>query len=242
MISVCMATYNGAKFIKQQIDSILYQLGMEDELIISDDGSTDKTLNIIASYNDSRIKVFHHKRNPNFAKIKYSRSFYYATANFENALIHAKGDYIFLADQDDIWLEKKVATCVEALKEYDFIIHSKTQKNNENLLSSNVVTPRNWFFHLMHMTWYGCCMAFRKKLLKMVLPFPKKLIGHDYWISVIALRFCSVKVINTPLIAYRLHENSVSQGTKNPLAFKIFFRIKLLFSVIKRFIQLQLST
>ena len=63
MISVCMATYNGERFIKEQIDSILPQLSEDDELIISDDGSTDRTLEIIASYKDKRIKVFHHHKN-----------------------------------------------------------------------------------------------------------------------------------------------------------------------------------
>ena len=61
MVSVCMATYNGERFIKEQIDSILCQLAAEDELIISDDGSTDKTLEVIESYGDNRIKVLHHK-------------------------------------------------------------------------------------------------------------------------------------------------------------------------------------
>lgn len=83
MTSVCMASYNGEKFIKQQIDSILYQLSDTDELIISDDGSSDKTIEIINSYNDSRIKLLNHEKNPSFSKIKYSRSFYYASANFE---------------------------------------------------------------------------------------------------------------------------------------------------------------
>ena len=65
MISVCMATCNGERFIKEQIDSILPQLSQDDELIISDDGSTDKTLEIIASYKDVRIKVFHHNKTGN---------------------------------------------------------------------------------------------------------------------------------------------------------------------------------
>ena len=95
MISVCMATYNGAQFIKEQIDSILCQLSTEDELIISDDGSTDETLSIINSYKDNRIKVFQHKAAEGSAFIK-------ATRNFENAMSHAVGDYIFLSDQDDM--------------------------------------------------------------------------------------------------------------------------------------------
>ena len=71
MISVCMATYNGERFIKEQIDSILPQLSQDDELIISDDGSTDRTLEIIASYKDERIKVFHHL-NPTNTSDEYA--------------------------------------------------------------------------------------------------------------------------------------------------------------------------
>lgn len=95
MISVCMATYNGEEYIKEQLESILCQLGEMDEIIISDDGSTDNTLNIIESYNDSRIKI-----HINTGK----HGFVY---NFENALQKAKGEYIFLSDQDDIWLPEK---------------------------------------------------------------------------------------------------------------------------------------
>ena len=86
MISVCMASYNGAIFIKQQAVSILNQLGLEDELIISDDGSKDNTLEILASLNDSRIKIYHHSAPHG------------VVSNFENAIKHASGDYIFLSD------------------------------------------------------------------------------------------------------------------------------------------------
>ena len=96
MISVCMAIYNGEKYIKEQIDSILMQLSNEDELVISDDSSNDRTLDIIAEYNDRRIKVLHHIP-------AIGNSFVKAKANFENALSVAKGDYIFLSDQDDVW-------------------------------------------------------------------------------------------------------------------------------------------
>ena len=96
MISVCMACYNGEKFIQEQVDSIICQLGLDDELIISDDGSNDRTLDILFSYEDSRIKILHNRACHGFV------------GNFENALSHAKGDYIFLSDQDDIWKKEKV--------------------------------------------------------------------------------------------------------------------------------------
>ena len=85
MISVCMATFNGEKYIEEQINSILLQLGKEDEIIISDDGSTDNTLDIIRELNDERIKLYQNNKQHGYAH------------NFENALIHASGDYIFFS-------------------------------------------------------------------------------------------------------------------------------------------------
>ena len=122
MISVCMATYNGECFLKEQIDSILPQLSQEDELIISDDGSTDRTLEIIASYKDERIKVFNHEKTGN--KYYPTLKVCYSTSNFENALNQAKGDYIFLSDQDDVWEKNKINESLELLKKYDYVIHN----------------------------------------------------------------------------------------------------------------------
>lgn len=97
MISVCVATYNGEKYLQEQLDSILIQLAPDDELIISDDFSTDKTRSILDSYRaDPRIKLL---EGPQKGIIK----------NFEHAINQASGDLIFLADQDDVWLPDKVA-------------------------------------------------------------------------------------------------------------------------------------
>lgn len=94
MISVCLASYNGEKYIKEQIESILQQLSVNDELIVSDDGSTDHTLSIIAEIGDPRIKIYFHKSEVNDLGC-YSRSHYLVTRNFECALSVALGDYIF---------------------------------------------------------------------------------------------------------------------------------------------------
>ena len=102
MISVCLATYNGELFLKEQLTSILKQLGDSDEVVVSDDGSTDLTLTILQEFNDPRIKVFHHDKR----KQKYS--FDYATHNFENAINNSSGDVIFFSDQDDIWMPDKI--------------------------------------------------------------------------------------------------------------------------------------
>lgn len=112
MISVCIATYQGEKYIREQLASILCQLDDADEIIVSDDGSTDRTLDIIRQMADHRIKIVEgpHRHSP--------------TLNFERALQEARGDYIFLADQDDVWKPDKVQVCMKWLQEYDLsLIH-----------------------------------------------------------------------------------------------------------------------
>ncbi|WP_368160253.1 glycosyltransferase, partial [Bacteroides cellulosilyticus] len=85
MISVCIATHNGEKYIKKQLESILSQLSFSDEIVISDDGSTDQTIKLIQSFEDKRIKVLTYKQHFDYSKF-YLSSYYYATANFYNAL------------------------------------------------------------------------------------------------------------------------------------------------------------
>ena len=110
MISVCIATYNGERFIERQIISILNQLGSEDEIVIANDGSTDNTLAILKRLNDSRLRVVEgaHRHSPIW--------------NFERALEQAKGEYIFLADQDDVWMPEKVAVTMNYLQKYDCVV------------------------------------------------------------------------------------------------------------------------
>src|SRR5674476_13034 len=110
MISVCLTTYNGEEYILEQIQSILCQIGNDDEVIISDDGSTDHTLKILNKQEDHRIKIYHNNNSKGII------------SNIENALTYAKGDIIFLADQDDVWLPNKVRICSEALINNNLVI------------------------------------------------------------------------------------------------------------------------
>ena len=105
-----MATYNGGKYVKKQIESILSQLGTDDELIVSDDSSSDDTGSIVRSFLDERIAFLQ------------GNAYHSPIYNFENALKHSRGDYVFLADQDDIWHESKVATVVPLLHRYDLVV------------------------------------------------------------------------------------------------------------------------
>lgn len=231
MISVCMATYNGEKYIKEQIDSILVQLEPDDELIISDDGSTDQTIDIIKNINDSRIKLF------------YFNSHCY-TKNFENALKHASGDYIFLSDQDDIWLPNKVEVCMKYLHKYDFVVCDAIVVNshlNPIYRSRNrKFKIKNGFIKNLIKTHYiGCVMAFNKKVLNVCLPFPENynLCYHDAWIALMSEYYFKTVVINESLMLYRRHENNVSNGSEkvtNNLVSIVKIRLYLFINILKR--------
>lgn len=223
MISVCLATYNGEKFIKNQLISILNQLGLEDEVIVSDDTSSDKTLSIIEKINDPRIKIF--KEN----------KFHSPTKNFENALIRSKGDYIFLADQDDIWMPNRVEKALKVLrkKNVECVICNRIIIDENGISDALPVvledfTKKSFIRVLLNNPYIGCCMAFTRSHLEMALPFPKKLPMHDLWIGLLAHKQKVVSYIPEPLIAYRRHGDNVTTG-KSPYSiwYRIWYRIKL---------------
>jgi glycosyltransferase involved in cell wall biosynthesis len=220
--SVCMATYNGEKFIAEQIQSILIQLDEEDEVIISDDSSTDDTVYLIKSFNDPRIKLFENQK------------FSSACMNFEFALKQASNDYIFLSDQDDIWVDGKVKTMMEALMDFDVVVtdHSVIDESGHLIRESffrHIPSGRGIIKNVIKNTYFGCCMAFRQKVLKKALPFPTDIEFHDYWIGLVAGLFFKSKFIDFPFTLYRSHENNVTSGTllqsPNPWHLKLKYRI-----------------
>ncbi len=204
MISVCMATYNGARFIREQIDSILPQLGAEDELIVSDDGSTDGTLEIIESYADPRIAVS--KEN----------CFHSPIYNLEHALKNTRGNYIFLSDQDDVWLEDKVSVCRDAIDGYDLLVHDADIVDAAgNVLFDSFYahnhTRKGKFYNFLKNGYLGCCMCLSRRLLDAVLPFPAGLPMHDIYIgNYAAFNGYEIRFIGNRLIHYRRHGNNAS--------------------------------
>ncbi|MBO5382228.1 MAG: glycosyltransferase [Bacteroides sp.] len=235
MISVCIATHNGEKYIREQLDSILCQLSTEDEIVISDDGSTDATLEIIGNYKDSRIKVYTmvHTR-------KGMKSHYYVTKNFENALKFAKGDYIFLSDQDDIWIRNKVDICMEYLLNHDMVLHNlecvdgNLQPLNRNIYN-NSFRYKNYLMRKgKH---YGCALAFKRELLQYILPFPQKLVLHDFWIGIMGEIFGRFIFINQALTKYRIHSYNTSGSAhkNNSLYYKLSYRLYTIKHILLRY-------
>lgn len=236
MISVCIATHNGERYIEEQIESILCQLGSTDEIIISDDGSTDKTIDILLAFKDKRIKIHHFKQ---LVKSKHSHT--YVCKNFENALKYAKGEYIFLADQDDWWMPDKVERCVAALKVNILVVHQAEFCDSDlNFMTQLMYKDRFVFKNYLSIKrgkYYGCTLAFRRELLNIILPFPKKLMLHDHWIGCLAeLKGC-VYYERVPLIKYRLHGDNTSGGSSpNSIFFQCWYRIYMFYHLIMRFL------
>ena len=206
MISVCMATYNGERYLLPQLQSILSQIGPDDELIISDDGSTDATLPIIKGLGDARIRLFHNERH----------GFVY---NFENALRQVRGDYVFLSDQDDLWMPGKVSTCLQLLQRYLLVTHNARLIDGEGKdLGTDFFTlhhSQSGFWHnLLRNSHVGCCMAFRRELLDHALPFPDHLITHDIWMGLVAEKVGKTCMFAQPLICYRRHHGNVSSTSE----------------------------
>ena len=204
MISVCIPTYNGEKYIHAQLESILNQLSSEDEVIISDDSSTDNTIQIIKSFNDSRIKLLE------------NNTFHSPIYNLENALKNANGDYIFLSDQDDIWKSDKVAIVMSYLHKSIMVIHdADIIDGNGNLLYSSFYTQnktrKSRIYNFIKNGYLGCCIAFNRILLEKALPFPKSLPMHDIWLgNVAAFKYKKVQFIPQKLISYRRHKGNIS--------------------------------
>lgn len=232
MISVCLAVYNGENYLRQQLESILRQLSIDDEVIVSDDGSKDGTLDIVRALNDKRIIITSNcgRHGP--------------VGNFENALNQAKGDYIFLSDQDDVWLDGRVSVAIEAMNEgYDCVICNRNHIGKDgNLIENNVVkedfTKYPFYKVLMRNRYIGCCMAFTKRHLELCLPFPKDLPMHDWWIGLLAHKQRKVRFIERPLIAYRRHDNNVTTDkSPYPIIKRLIFRLRLLYQLNNRIMQ-----
>lgn len=231
-VSVCLATYNGEKYVAEQIESILVQLRSEDELIVSDDGSTDNTKKIISGIKDDRIKFINNSGEHGY------------TPNFENALLHSTKEVIFLSDQDDIWERDKLLKCLNSLEKYDFVVHNATiVDSSKNEIGASFFrerkSHRSWLGNLLKFSYLGCCMAFRRQILDRALPFPlnHRFCTHDNWLFLIAKTFYNVGYIDTPLIKYRRHGNNTSTGglkRKIDPVFMVKYRIYLLFNLLKR--------
>jgi glycosyltransferase involved in cell wall biosynthesis len=199
MVSVCIATYNGEKYICQQLDSILKQLGADDEVIISDDrpgGITERIVKQIAA-EDSRV-IWVEGKNKG------------TTANIVNAVRHCKGDKIFFCDCKDVWLPDKVSRVMDAFSQgADLVVHNAyiTDENLEitdySFFEKYGVT-KNIPLNIWKNTFHFSCMAVDRKILKKVMPIPRSVPVVSQWIGIIATVYGKVKFVDIPLMYCRV--------------------------------------
>jgi len=212
-IEILMATYNGEKYVREQIDSIIHQTYENWKLLIRDDNSTDKTLEILKEYEkkDKRIKVIEDKKgNLGFVK------------NFEELLNYSNKEWIMFSDQDDYWLENKIEKYVTILNsnpkdilKKPILIHSNSFICNDNLeiikkefINSNIASKYNedsyYFFYFVQ----GSTVLINRAMIDLALPFSKNVTVHDRYFHLLA-EFLGKRIfINESLIKYRHHSNN----------------------------------
>ena len=201
-----MTTYNGEKFLAEQLDSIYNQTYKNIEVVVTDDCSTDGTVDILNEYNKKYgLKYFVNEENLGFVK------------NFEKAITLCCGDFIALSDQDDIWLPEKLEFLITEIGDNSLICSDAKLIDFEGEIFAEsfrdfskleIVAEKN-FNHFATKTFVtGCTCLFTKELLINALPFPNNLLLHDFWLGVVAKKTHGLKYIDMPLILYRQHQQN----------------------------------
>jgi len=239
--SVCIATYNGVAFLEEQLDSILSEFDSSEdkyEIIIVDDFSSDNTVDLIKSYNNKNIKIFLNDRNMGHVK------------SFERSLKESTGDYIFLSDQDDIWVPGRVKLMVDELSKSNceilFSGFSYIDKSGvQSTLNGNAyaIPPLNSSFTnilsiiLGKADYWGCTALLTKSSLDSILPFDQSVEAHDHWIATVGIVEGKVHSISEATLLHRIHGKNVTSTKNRTLLKKLktrFIMLKCLFYVVLR--------
>lgn len=206
LVSIALCTYNGARFLRQQLESIINQSYKNLEIVIVDDCSSDNSAEIIAGYagHDSRIRFFQNETNLGFNK------------NFEKAIRLTSGDFIAISDQDDIWEADKIEVLLENIGD-NWLIFSNSalidddgKALNRTLLRDFSLERCNYMGFLFQNFVTGHSILIRRELLSYILPIPSKSF-YDWWIGFIAVYEGKAIFIDRILTQYRVHSSSVMQ-------------------------------
>ena len=230
-ISVCLATYNGQNHIIKQLDSILDQLGDGDEVIVVDDCSTDNTVNLILQLKDKRINVFKNLKNRGHV------------FSFDRAIILADNDFIFLADQDDIWLPGRVSAMINELEwSGSSVVSSNFEWMDDNeeftVIKFDGVSSDNSKTHLKNIlhiylgrtNYFGCAMALRKDFVKLISPVPSYVESHDLWIALASNLVRSNAHLDNKTLRKRKHSNNTTSTVSTRSLYKKI-RTRILFTI-----------
>lgn len=226
-IIILLSTYNGEKYLKEQLDSLFSQTYQNFKIIARDDGNIDNTIEILKSYN---IKILDSKEN-----LGAKRSF----ADLLNyAVVNSDGEYFMFCDQDDVWKNDKVEKTLAKMQEMErkfgdipILLHTDLEVTDERLNTINSsfmdfqkIDPMKNKFHnlLIQNTITGCTMMINRKLAQICLPIPDGAIMHDWWIGLTASKFGKIGYLNETTIKYRQH----ASNTIGAKGFDISFVLK----------------
>ena len=208
LISVALCTYNGEKYVKDQLDSILNQTYSNLEVIVLDDASTDRTDIILSEFTDSRMIFFKNDKNLGF------------NDNFQKCLNMCTGEYISIADQDDIWMPNKIEELYKSignsiLAYSDSILIDefsnslkKTMGETLRIRFRDVSSPLSFLF-LNFIS--GHAMLFKRELLNFSLPIPDGFF-YDWWLAFTAAAVGEIRCSELNLVKHRKHNESATSN------------------------------
>lgn len=208
LVSIALCTYNGERFLRSQLDSLLAQTYRPLEVLVSDDNSTDSTWEILQEY-AAKSNLFNINKNPsNLGFVK----------NFEKTLASCKGEYISFCDQDDIWLPHKISTQVTEIENYSLVYSTPSYINEQGdpiempPFKVNRLSGRCPLALLFHTCVTGHLALIKKDVLIHALPFPTNTQAHDKWVPFVAAALNGIKATDSVLSLYRIHSSNVSRN------------------------------
>lgn len=235
-VSIALCTYNGEKFLAQQLDSLLHQTVAPDELVVCDDASSDRSVEIVEAFARRAgfpVRLFRNPQNLGYV------------GNFEKAISLCTHDLIFLCDQDDLWDARKIETIKQVfeiepevgLSLHDFVrinadgghydnaleLYGAQQLPSSALPDEVRANSIRAFMEPYPRAWCGCMMAFRREFVPVILPiYPGK--GHDDWILKALAPLTQVRFHGAALVRYRIHTANTNSQEVGHSAWRIFLR------------------
>ena len=220
MISIAVCTYNGEKYIAEQLESLAGQTLRPDEVIVSDDASTDKTLHIVRVFADKApfvVRIYSHAVRQG------------ASLNFSEAIQACQGEYIALCDQDDVWLPEKLAKSMAVMQVLEaqkgvkcpLLVHTDLYVvDHERKMRQLSMMKAQGIYHeaeplsamqvlLVQNFVTGCTILLNRALCESALPIPPEVVMHDWWLALVATSMGGIGFVDEPLVLYRQHGNNV---------------------------------
>ena len=217
-LAILLGTYNGGRFLREQLDSLFAQTMKDFQLYIRDDASTDDTIQIVREYQ---------QRHSNIIMVEDDKFNLGAMRNFERLLAFADADYYMFCDQDDVWLSDKIEVSFAKMKQMEqqygdipLLVHTDLEVVDESL---NVINASFWKYsrvlpqvvdeniHYLGIanSVTGCTIMMNRKAKQVAIPFPEQIYMHDAWIALCVMKYGKIGYINIPTIRYRQHSGNV---------------------------------